>query len=173
MMALSIPGISTLYAILKRDIEHTNDVLAQRRALADELRDNCEQWAKLLIETFDRAIELWEIEGKQAAIDALRELIDDFMALDYYSLEDTSPILKYLDDDDRFSPFVYSCKRFYSSALNIKRIVYSELQNHDGEYISIHDVGIHPIVGLYNDEVRSMMRGVANAHNALKTLKPK
>jgi len=62
---MDIPGLSTLYAILKRHIEVKNDVLAQRKELAQSLLQNCPTWAKVLLSTFDTAVE--RMEARRAA----------------------------------------------------------------------------------------------------------
>ena len=63
-MAFSIPGLSTLYAILKRDIELNNDKLEYRRSLAEGLYENCLAWSKALVETFERAVDRWAEDGR-------------------------------------------------------------------------------------------------------------
>jgi len=60
---MDIPGLPTLYAILKRHIDRGNDILAQRKALADELMENCRSWSRILIDTFEEAVTRWRNEG--------------------------------------------------------------------------------------------------------------
>lgn len=122
-----IPGINALYNILKRNIDRGNDVLQQRKALAKELHDNCNAWSVALLDTFERIMQGWETDGRQAAMRAIEAQMMDFMKLDYHSLEGRSPVLMFLREDDRFSVFVHACARFYESALGLKRLVYGQI----------------------------------------------
>src|SRR2546425_61132 len=122
---MDIPGLSTLYSVLKRDIDRKNDVLAQRKDLAKELMENCRKWASVLLDTFDEAVRRWQGPGgRQAAEREIMALESDFMKLDYWSLKDGSPILKFLREDKKFAPFADCCADFYKAALYVKRIVY-------------------------------------------------
>ena len=170
---LAISGLKVLYSILTRDIERTNNVLEQRRTLAADLRDNALRWAQLLLDTFDDAVRLAEEEGREAALAAVDELIADFMEIDYRALDESSPILEYLDEDKRFSEFVYSCRQFYQSALHIKRLVHGGIQDHDEAYISMQDTDIQQVVQTYKNEVELMVNRVTSTHNALKTIEIK
>lgn len=66
-MTLTIPGFSTLCAILKHDIKVGNQRLEYRRTLASELHENYEDWSRLLVVTFDRAVERWAREDYNGA----------------------------------------------------------------------------------------------------------
>jgi len=88
---MDIPGLPTLYAILKRHIDRGNDILAQRKALADELMENCRSWSRILIDTFEEAVTRWRNEGRHAAEKEIMEQEMDFMKLNYESLKDASP----------------------------------------------------------------------------------
>lgn len=101
-MAIQIPGLSMLYAIHKRNIDRENDILVQRKRLADELMNNCRIWAKELLATFDVAVRRWKADGRGAAQKEIMELEHDFMKLNYWSLESSSPILIFLREDHRF-----------------------------------------------------------------------
>src|ERR1700727_2801878 len=81
MSSMDIPGLSTLYAILKRHIEVKNDALAQRQELAHGLLENCQKWSEALLSTFDAAVKRWENEGQQAAEREIVAQEEDFMKL--------------------------------------------------------------------------------------------
>ena len=82
-MTLTIPGLGTLYAILKRDIEVGNQRLEYRRTLAAELYQNCEDWSRLLVTTFDRAVERWARNDYNGAAKEIMDLQNDFLQLDH------------------------------------------------------------------------------------------
>ncbi len=105
---MDIPGLATLYAILKRHIDRENDVFAQRKKLADDLMANCHKWAAVLLETFATAVKRWEIDGRDAAEKEIIEQEQDFLKLEYESLENDSPILLFLKEDPRFEEFANS-----------------------------------------------------------------
>ena len=170
---MDIPGLSTLYSILKRNIDRENDVLAQRKRLADELIENCRKWAGVLIDTFSHAVRRWETEGRDAAEKEIMAQEMDFMKLDYWSLEGTSPILLFLKEDARFEEFAQSCAKFYKSALYVKRLVYGQIESHPGHYVSERDVGIGKMVELWSNEVERMLRDVTTQHMRVKVLLPK
>jgi len=170
---MAIPGISTLYSILKRHIDRDNDIFNQRKNLSDELVENCRKWAEILVVTFDNAVEKWEVKGRDAAENEIMEQQMDFMKLDYWSIEESSPILLFLKEDSRFEAFSHSCAEFYKSALSIKRLVYGEIESHAGVYISSHDVGIRKMVELWKNEVERMLRDVTTEHMRVKVLLPK
>jgi hypothetical protein len=170
---MDIPGLSTLYAILKRHIDRGNDILAQRKALADELMENCRNWSQILIATFDQAVSRWQIEGRDAAEKEIMEQEMDFMKLNYHSLKDTSPILLFLREDSRFEDFALSCANFYTSALDVKRLVYGHIESHPGHFVTERDVGIAKMVELWRHEVESMLHDVTTEHMRVKVIVPK
>ena len=170
---MTIPGISTLYSILKRDIDRDNDIFNQRKKLSDELVENCRKWAEILIDTFDHAVERWEVEGREAAEREIMKQEMDFMKLDYWSIEETSPILLFLKKDTRFAEFSHSCAEFYKSALYVKRLVYGQIESHPGVYVSSQDVGIRKMVELWKNEIERMLRDVTTEHMRVKVLLPK
>ena len=171
-MGISIPGLGTLYSILKRDIDVRNDTLAGRKQLSKELYDNCRTWAQVLVDTFDEAVRRGETEGKGAAFREMEELIGDFLKLDYYSLESSSPILQFLQMNSRFREFAESCARFYESALNVKRLVWGDIERHPGEYVSSNKVGIEGMIDLWKVEVEKMLRDVAEKYHAVHVIQP-
>src|ERR1700735_4683398 len=116
---MDIPGLATIYSIYTRNITLQNDKLKQRKECAQELLDNCKTWSKVLLETFEAAVVRWEKEGRGAAEQEIFQQEQDFLKLEYWSLEETSPILKFLAEDERFQPFVRSCVGFYHSALSV------------------------------------------------------
>lgn len=170
---MAIPGLGTLYAIYKRDIDRDNAILSKRIELSDELRKNAKSWTVYLETAFDEAIKLYRKGLKDDALGRIDEQISDFMNLDYDSLKEEGPILSYLAEDDRFSSFVKSCIDFYSSALDIKRLVYSGIENADGENKNMveHDIGL--VVSLYRSETECMYRGLIRSYNELKIIEPK
>lgn len=168
-----IPGISALYNILKRNIERGNDVLVQRKELSKELMENCRSWSSILLSTFDKAVGRWAIEGREKAASEIMKLEEDFMKLDYWSLEASSPILLFLKEDRRFEIFADSCANFYKSALYVKRIVYGDIQAHSGGYVSADDVGIKGMVDLWREEVERMLREVSTEYMKVRTIEPK
>jgi hypothetical protein len=170
---MDIPGLSTLYSIHKRQIDRRNDLLAQRKELADELTENCRAWARVLLDTFRKAVERWSSEGRSAAESEIMEQEMDFLKLDYWSLEQTSPILLFLKEDPRFGEFADSCAKFYKSALSVKRLVYGDIEAYPGHYVTEHDVGIARMVELWSGEVERMLRDVAAQHMRVRVLAPK
>jgi len=170
---VDIPGLSTLYDILKRNIERDNNVLTQRRQLASELMENCRQWSGILIDTFQRAVERWEKDGSFAAEYEIMAQEQDFLKLDYWSLESSSPILIFLIEDARFRNFVDSCARFYRSALSVKRLVYGDIRTSAGEYVTVGQIGLRGMVSAWQDEVERMLRDVSHEFMHIKTITPK
>jgi hypothetical protein len=170
---MDIPGLSTLYAILKRNIDRENDLLSQRKELAAELAENCKKWSEVLIETFDEAVRRWQIEGRQAAEREIMAQERDFMKLNYSSLEKSSPILLFLSEDKRFEPFAEACTKFYRSALSLKRLVYGGIEDYPGHYVTENEVGIAKMAALWRREVKQMLREVARNHMRVRVLPPK
>ena len=170
---MDIPGLPTLYAILKRHIDRGNDILAQRKALADELMENCRSWSRILIDTFEEAVTRWRNEGRHAAEKEIMEQEMDFMKLNYESLKDTSPILLFLREDSRFEAFALSCANFYKSALNVKRLVHGQIESHAGHFVTERDVGIAKMVELWRHEVETMLHEVLVEHMRVKVIVPK
>ena len=150
---MDIPGLSTLYAILKRHIEIKNDVLSQRKELAQELVDNCEKWSDVLIKTFDSAVARWQVEGREAAIGEILQQDNDFRRLNYLSLAGDSPILEFLNKDERFQPFVASCVDFYQSALDIKKLVWGQIEEYPGRYVIAQDNDVSVMIKLWHREL--------------------
>jgi hypothetical protein len=173
-MALEmIPGISALYNILKRDVERGNDILEQRKALSKDLLDNCNAWTAALLQTFDRIMQNWENDGRDAAMKQIEAQMYDFMKLDYHSLENHSPILLFLRGDSRFEAFAHACCQFYQSALDLKRLVYGQIEESPNHHVSSNDVGMQRMVELWHEEVGRMLQAVRREHNAVKTIIPK
>jgi len=160
---MDIPGLSTLYAILKRNIDRDNDVLRQRKDLALELKTNCHQWSEILVATFREATRRWEADGSAAAIREILELEQDFLRLDYYSLESASPILSFLSEDPAFRPFADACASFYRSALAVKRMARGDLET---------VTAIRGAEREWRSEVERMLRKVDYEHQRVRTLVP-
>jgi hypothetical protein len=170
---MDIPGLSTLYAILKRHIEVKNDALAQRQELAHGLLENCQKWSEALLSTFDAAVKRWENEGQQAAEREIVAQEEDFMKLQYWSLEHDSPILLFLKQDDRFKPFVASCAGFYTSALSVKRLVYGQIEEAPGDFVYAQKEDVTRMVKAWHSEVERMLRDVSLNHMKVMVLLPK
>ena len=171
-MVLEIPGLSTLYAIIRRKIDRENDIFSQRKNLADDLMNNCREWASVLLTTFDEAVQRWAREGRNAAGKEIMELQEDFMKINYSSLESSSPIIQFLNEDARFEAFTDSCINFYNSALHIKRLVYGSIEAYPGKHVSESDVGIEEMVRLWKNEVKKMLSKVTHQHMKVKILLP-
>ena len=170
---MDIPGLSTLYAIFKRNIDRENDVFAQRSRLADELMANCRQWSSVLLAVFRDAVRRWAQEGRDAAAEEIMAQEQDFLKLDYWSLESSSPILRFLSEDPRFVDFSNACAQFYRSALSVKRLVYGDIQTHPGVYVSEREVGIAGMVNAWQNEVERMLSEVSREYMVVRTLTPK
>jgi hypothetical protein len=76
---MDIPGLGTLYSILKRDIDRKNDIFRQRQELSSELMANCRAWSEVLVTTFRGAVNRWTTEGREAAANDIRALEMDFL----------------------------------------------------------------------------------------------
>jgi hypothetical protein len=170
---VDIPGLSTLYSILKRDIDRRNDIFRQRQELSSELMDNCRRWSEVLVSTFRGAVNRWTSEGREAAANDIVALEMDFLKLDYYSLESSSPILSFLREDSNFRAFADACADFYKSALSVKRIVYGDIQTHPGVYVSEGQIGIRGMVNAWENEVERMLREVGREYMKVRVLSPR
>ena len=173
-MTLTIPGLGTLYAILKRDIEVGNQRLEYRRTLAAELYQNCEDWSRLLVTTFDRAVERWARNDYNGAAKEIMDLQNDFLQLDYRSIRTGSPIIEHLSTDPRFRTFAEACCAFYESALSVKRMVYGEIQDSRGRYVRA-DMGAHigRMESLWRQEVERMLEMIGREWHQIRTLEVK
>lgn len=169
---MGIPGIDALYNILKRHIERGNDVLAQRKELAQELHDACRTWSRLLVEMIDDAVGKWQDGRKKAAAEAVMALEMDFQKLDYWSLESTSPIVLFLQEDDRFGDFAAKCVGFYKSALYVKRLLHGGIRDRSGVHHSSHGTPLPEMARLWREEVEDMLRKVVRAYHQIKTITP-
>ena len=170
---MAIPGLETLYEILRRNIERKNDVLVQRKELAGELVLNCRKWSRLLIEAFEQVQKVWAREGKENALKKLEEVIEDFLELDYWSLEETSPILRFLGEDLRFVKFVDSCARFYESSLHIKRVLYGSIEASPNQFVDVNDVGVQEMMKMHLRSIEWHLRNVSTEFMEIRTLTPK
>ena len=173
MTSMDIPGLSTLYSIHKRQIDRKNDILKQRQEFAHGLLQNCQMWAQALLTAFDAAVHRWHTEGEQAAKDEIVAQEEDFMKLEYWSLESTSPVLLFLKEDDRFAPFVSSCAAFYNSALSVKRMAYGQIQDASGIFVFSDQRLVRDMVKLWRSEVERMLREVSINHMHVMTLTPR
>ena len=169
-MSLSIPGLSTLYAILKRDIEVRNQRLEYRRELAEQLHQNCEKWSQLLVATFDQAVVRWAREGRQAAEKEIMDFQADFLALDYSSLRENSPIIMHLHNDERFREFAEACYAFYDSALEVKSIAYGNILSREGGLVDAQDTDVVTMTRLWKDRVKRMLESVRYEWRKVQTL---
>ncbi len=167
-----IPGLNALYGILKRHIERGNDELKQRKELAQEVRDSCHHWSKLLVKMIDDVVEQWERNNRSGAIDSIMRLTNDFHEIDYWSLDESSPILKFLKKDPRFRDFAIKCAGFYKSALDLKRLAYGEIKDRHGMLHNAATVGLPTMAHIWREEVRERLRCVTTAHNYVKTIVP-
>jgi hypothetical protein len=159
---------------LKRHIKRGNDVLKQRKELSNELMDNCNIWSAELLSTFDKAVKSWskQGEGKEIAMNEIMKLEEDFLKLDYRSLESKSPILLFLSEDERFKEFASSCADFYKSALSVKRMAYDGIRDTKGKYLDINNNGIKTTVSSWKKEVENMLRKVNKEYLEIKTITP-
>lgn len=160
---MDIPGLSSLLAIHHRHIAVANASLAQRKQFALELAENCRQWVNVLIEAFNRAAERWEIDGPEAARAEIQRQQQDFMALNYWTLCEESPILKHLDGDKQFRDFVEACRSFYKSALSTKQIAYEQIDGSGGERFSLQEDGARKVVRAWVDRLEVMLQSVEQA----------
>jgi hypothetical protein len=170
---MDIPGLSTGYAIYKRNIDRTNDALKQRQQLAAELLQNCKLWSGILISVFDDAVARWSVEGPEAAEREIMKQQEDFLKLNYGSLESESPILLFLGEDERFRPFAQSCFDFHMSALSVKRMVYGSIKDKEGHDFTAFETDISVMVQLWRAEVERMLSNVNINHMRVMILKPK
>jgi hypothetical protein len=161
---MDIPGLSTLYAIHKRTIDRENDVLRQRKDLSLELKTNCHRWSELLVSTFRDASNRWATEGRHAAVREILELEQDFLRLDYCSLESDSPIIAFLREDSSFRPFADACVSFYQSALSLKRMARGDLMTVSA---------IQEAEREWRTEVERMLREVDHEHQKVRILVPR
>jgi len=170
---VGIPGLSTLYAILKRNIERQNDILAQRKDLSRELYDNCVQWSRILQDVFTEVRAVCKSHGRDAGRRLVEEQIHDFVKLDYGSLRSSSPIINFLREDETFATFAEACIAFYDSALDVKRIAYGSLEREPGEFVGEHEVGIDEMVRLWLAELERALDQVATEYQRTRTAVPK
>ncbi len=170
---MNIPGISTLYEILKRDIERKNDVLSQRKKLSAELRENAHRWTNLLADTFSKASSRIADDDYRAAEKEIMELWTDFRQVDYKLLEETSPIIQYLLEDERFESYTQSCVRFYKSALDLKRLVYTGIKKADGHDVRLKRDGFSKIEKAWKRELEDMQSDLDREFMKIKVLEPK
>ena len=171
---MDIPGLDTLYSVLKRNIDRRNDVLAQRKELAKELMDNCRKWASELLKTFNEAVMRWQGPGgREAAEREIVQLQEDFLKLDYWSLKSDSPILSFLHQDRQFAAFADSCADFYMSALEVKRIAFGSIKGSSGQYVNANDVGVKSMVEHWRAEVERMLSKVTTQYHKIRTIRSK
>ncbi len=169
---MSIPGLSTLYAILKRNIDRKNDILTQRQELSTELYDNCVAWSRILQEVFEKVRAVSAADGRDAGRQLVEEQIRDFAKLDYYSLQGSSPIVAFLQEDEDFAELAGACTAFYDSALDVKRIAYGSLEREPGVFVSEHEVGIDEMVRLWLQELERALERVTIAYHRTRTVTP-
>lgn len=172
IMKISVRGLDDLGNFLKHEIEPSNETLEHRRQLAEQLYEYCRKWAAALIETCEAVSRRWEREGPGGAEDEILALYDDFQKINYDSLKSESPIVKYLLKDAQFEPFANACVDFYKSALNVKRIVYGEIQDSRGNFARYPTASIQKMFRLWRAEVRQMFQKVNNEWMKVQTIQP-
>ena len=169
---MDIPGLSTLYSILKRHIEHGNDTLDRRKQLAEELRQNCQKWTVLLENMLKLVAANIADSDYRAAEKAITELLDDFVQVDYKYLRQESPILLHLSKDPRFNAFADSCADFYNSALNLKRLVYKSIPDTSGTDVKLRTHGLSMVRRTWKSELERMLDRVDHEYMKVKVLEP-
>jgi hypothetical protein len=167
---MPLPGINTLYSILRRDIELSNNHLEQRVKLASDLHANAQKWIEVLMTTFNEAIAAQKSGDNQEARKIMEAQIWDFMKLDYWSLKKNSPILIHLKEDRRFRVFVYACVNFYDSALQIKQLVYGGIEDADGNYLNAQTSPIEDVTSLYRENLEDMLSSITRAFHEVQTI---
>lgn len=168
--ALIVASVAPLYNILKRHFDVENMNLETRRELARELTERCEQWSALLEKTFQQAVDLLEEKGPEAALEEVKRQESDFLALDYQSLASASTALKGLRKDARFAAFARSCRDFYASAINVKRLAHGHFVDSSGQSVSLRREGIKKVAPLWREAVESALENVRREFNEISTL---
>jgi len=163
-------GVVATGEFLKSPVTPTGNELVQRKALSSELYENCKRWSEVLLKTFRKAVKRWSKDGRDAAAREIMQQEEDFMKLDYLSLASTSPLLLFLKQDAKFRAFADACAQFYKSALDVKRLVYGNIERYPSEYVTVNDVGIDEMVRLWEQEVEKMFREVTVRYHEIKTI---
>src|SRR5215467_14478714 len=143
---MKIANLPSLSAPFHRSFERAPDEFTQRRRFADELFENCRAWSAILIDVFNEAQFRWRSEGIEAARREIEQQDQDFLKLDYWSLQSNSPIISFLREDKRFVPFADACVEFYKAALSIKRLAYGNIAGPSGRVVSMSRDGIETVV---------------------------
>jgi hypothetical protein len=73
-------------------------------------------------------------------------LESEFCKLDYYHLEESSPTLLNLKQDDGFAPTAEACAAFFKCALHVKGLVHGEFIDSAGHYSSHKETGVRHLV---------------------------
>ena len=97
-------------------------------------------------------------------------LATDFHEIDYWSLDEGSPILRFLKKDRRFRDFAIKCPGFYRSALDAICLVFGEIKDRHGVMHDATRVDLPTMAEPWREEVREMLRRVTTAHNYVKTI---
>jgi hypothetical protein len=166
--ALVVAAVSPLYQILKRHYDLKNATLESRVKLARELKDACEQWSSLLEQTFDNAVGLLNERGSVAARSEVERQQQNFTALDYGSLANDSEALKGLRDDPRFEAFADSCVRFYTGAIEVKRIAYEAFDD-AGSARTLNKDGFKKVAQLWKVQVEQALEGVRSTFRGVES----
>lgn len=154
--ALVVAAVSPLYQILKRHYDVKTANLEWRLKLALELRDACEQWSSLLELTFDKAVDLLNDKGPEAARSEIERQQNDFNTLDYGSLASDSEAFRGLREDHRFEAFADVCQRFYDGAIKVKRIAYETFEE-AGRSRTFENDGFKAVAHLWKREVEQLL----------------
>jgi hypothetical protein len=170
--ALLVAAVSPLYQILKRHYDVKNATLESRIKLARELKDACEQWSAMLEQTFDKAVDLLNEKGPEAARSEILRQQQNFTALDYEAMTYNSEALRGLRVDPRFEAFSEACMHFYEGAIAVKRIAYQAFDE-AGKARTLSNDGFRTVAQLWKNQVeeklaavRSEFRSVEHIHHA-------
>jgi hypothetical protein len=169
----AIPGLNAIYAIFNRSLDRENKILTNRQVLAKEVADNIDLWAKLLNSTFKTAIKTWTNDGRDKALAIIDELIRESIEIRYETIRTHSPILNYLDEDERFSSLASAAAAFYVSAVSAKRVVYGSIEVHSGEYISAYETDIQIMLKGWLAEIDRNLSLVRSAYDKVRTIEPR
>ena len=137
----TLTALGTLFNIHKRQIDHTNDLLADRKDFATELRENCKAWNGLIEEVLVVVVEAIREQDFKKAEKAMLHLVDDTLKIDYLFIRNDSALLRDLRTDSRFSSFAEACASFYETALNLKRLIYTNLAGEQHSSVSLEANG--------------------------------
>ena len=170
MFELAIGGFEIVRDGFTRAVDRKRSLLEQRQERAQVLTDSTLEWSKCLVMCFDAAAVKWlSLDPARAAYEIVKQQ-ENFTALDYTSLEISSPVYKFLGEDARFVPFINACKDFYESALEIKSVAYGSIKAQDGTLIYAHENTIEQMVKAWKDSVQGRLRNVQRQNSVVQCL---